>query len=83
MSNARCSTCRAPIRWTVTEHGKAMPVDYAPVRGGNIVLRDEGTRAVAVYVAPLLESDDDKARPHYVSHFVTCPQAAQHRRKAS
>jgi len=83
MSNARCSTCRAPIRWTVTEHGKAMPVDYAPVRGGNIVLRDEGTRTVAIVAQPLLETPEERARPHYLSHFVTCPNAAQFRRKAS
>lgn len=77
---SQCSTCRAAIRWTVTEHGKRMPV---PVRGGNIVLRDDGDQLTAVYVVPLLETPEDKRRPHYVSHFATCPQAAQHRRKAS
>lgn len=80
---SQCSSCKAPIRWTVTEHGKAMPVDFAPVRGGNIVLRDEGNRTVAVYTAPLFETAEQKARPHYVSHFATCPQANAHRRNAS
>lgn len=81
--NARCKSCNAPIRWCVTEGGKAMPVDLMPVRGGNITLRDEGVRTVAVYVQPLLEPEEDKGRPHYVSHFATCPNATQHRRKAS
>lgn len=78
-----CSSCKAPIRWTVTEKGNRMPIDHAPVRGGNIVLRDEGRCLVAVYVQPLFETEADKAKPHYVSHFATCPAADQHRRKAS
>lgn len=83
MSNDRCRSCRAPVRWCVTEHGKSMPVDFAPTRTGNLILRDEGTRTVAVVVHPLLETREERARPHFLSHFVTCPNAAQHRRKAS
>ena len=57
-----------------------MPIDPAPVPHGNLVLRDVGARTVAVVVVPLLQTLEERAMPHYVSHFVTCPNAAQHRR---
>lgn len=83
MSNDRCRSCRAPVRWCVTEQGRSMPVDFAPAPGGNLVLYDRGNCTVAVVVKPLLETPEQRARPHFYSHFVTCPNAAQHRRKAS
>lgn len=75
-----CTSCRAPIRWVETEQGKAMPIDRDPVPHGNLVLRGTGARTVAVVVVPLLQTFEERAAPHYVSHFVTCPNAAQHRR---
>lgn len=80
MNRALCKTCRASVVWVTTEKGEAMPVDAAPVRGGNIRLEGSAARPTAVYVEPLLESEEQRAAPHYVSHFATCPQAAQHRR---
>ena len=53
-----CKSCRAAVVWVTTEDGNAMPVDAAPVRGGN--LRLDGT--TAVYVQPLLETDEQKAK---------------------
>lgn len=63
----RCRSCGAEIRWAKSEQGKAMPLDAEPEK--RIVLdevegRDPIGRVVTVYT----------------SHFVTCPNAAQHRK---
>lgn len=81
MSRSLCKSCKAAVLWVTTEDGKAMPVDVAPVRGGNIRLEGSAARPTAVYVQPLLETEQQKAAPHYVSHFATRPDAKQHRRK--
>lgn len=82
MIRARCSTCGAEIVWCRTERGKAMPVDADPVPDGNIEidLLDSGPRARVLPAEPLLVCIEVRHEPRYVSHFVTCPQAAQHRR---
>lgn len=76
-----CSTCGAPIRWCVTEKGAAMPVDVAPAKNGNLILRAVGSKTIAACVTPLLETPEERAAPHFLSHFATCPSADQHRRK--
>lgn len=84
--NATCQSCRAPIRWCVTETGKAIPVDYTPRRDGNLVLVDHGDRVVASVAPsalPLLAPVTPITAVRYVSHFATCPHAARHRRRAS
>ena len=73
-----CRSCGAEVIWTVTHNGKRMPVDAEPREDGNIVLREEFSgRVIAEYPGkehPLLFED---ARPHYVSHFSTCPQSQE------
>ena len=64
----RCRSCDAPIAWATTPSGRKMPLSAAPA--GNVTLRSDG---VAVVVAA--------GEGSYVSHFATCPQAAQHRRR--
>lgn len=81
MNRALCKTCKAAVVWVTTAKGEPMPVDAEPVRGGNIRLEGSAARPTAVYVQPLLESDEQKAAPHYVSHFATCPDRDQHRKK--
>lgn len=71
---AICKSCAAPIRWELTAGGKRIPLDAAPVDGGNLVFNTERPPRVIV-VSP---TDNMKA---YVSHFVTCPNAAEHRSK--
>jgi hypothetical protein len=76
-----CRTCRAPIVWVVTAaSGTSMPVDPDPVPDGNLELIDAGPgqQPRAVVVDPGQLSLD--GAPRYVSHFVTCPQADQHRK---
>ena len=70
-SSGRCKSCGGPIEWAVTIKGRRMPLDPSPVLGGNVLL--DGNRATVV--AP------DESRLGYVSHFATCPNAREHRRK--
>jgi len=73
----RCRSCKAEVIWTVTDRGKAMQVDAAPVAGGNIELIEstDGTVPLARYV----KAEPEVAR--HVSHFATCPQAGEWRRR--
>ncbi len=68
MKTSNCRSCNAPIVWTRSVGGKAMPLDAKPAKG--LVIDTTfggdmpGARVVDVYT----------------SHFSTCPQAAQHRK---
>lgn len=73
MSESRCRSCNAPIRWELTAAGKKIPLDpEPPAFGGNLVFRDDG-RVVSDHGAPAY-------LPRYRTHFVTCPNASKHRR---
>jgi hypothetical protein len=64
---SNCRSCDARIIWIVTESGKRMPVDAKPA-GKFIVLNDD-------------DPPKGSLVPGYVSHFATCPQAADWRGK--
>lgn len=64
-----CKTCQAPVLWVKTEGGKNIPLDGKKVANGNIDMIGG-----LAYVVPPDGSD------RYISHFVTCPQAEEHRR---
>jgi hypothetical protein len=69
-----CRTCRGAVIWAATVNTfKRIALNVEPVFGGNIDLRN----GVAYVVAPVADVK------RYVSHFATCPQAAQHRRLRS
>lgn len=73
---AVCKSCGASIFWALTPEGRSIPIDQKPVDGGNIVL-DEN------HVATVISTTDREAtrsRATYQSHFVSCPNADQHRR---
>lgn len=73
----RCDSCGASIFWAFTERGKKIPLDAEPSLNGNMVLDnnlDDGT-VLAIYA----KQEDSRSR--YLSHFVTCPDAHQWRRK--
>lgn len=76
-----CSSCGASIIWAITSSGGRMPVDAEPVKDGNIVLRQPGLDEVFAHVRR--ENSPQLATPYYVSHFVTCPNANQHRKRRS
>ncbi len=65
METSKCRSCGAPIVWVVMRpSGKKMPLDAKPVT--RIVLN--------------LDDDRGEVRDTYLSHFATCPNAAQHRK---
>lgn len=79
----QCRSCHAPVAWVVTERGKKMPLDWAPVERTEsgqglfaIRLTDDGKiEAIAVTAAWL---DDEE--PVFTSHFATCPDRDKWRR---
>jgi hypothetical protein len=86
-----CRSCNAEIIWTITDKGNRMPVDQEPAPDGNLVLclcgpgrlciRD-GSRLITnhAHVASTIEGPLMNGEFH-LSHFVTCPSAASHRRR--
>jgi hypothetical protein len=75
MNKSQCRSCNADIFWVKTEKGKSMPLDCQTYIDGNIFLKD----GVAIYA-----KDDDEAastEAKYKSHFATCPQSKQWRKK--
>jgi hypothetical protein len=73
-----CRSCRRPVYWCVTGTGAAMPVDVEPVANGNIQLHRNGERILAVY----LTGDLTKVPgPRRVSHFATCKDAKNWRKR--
>lgn len=70
-----CRSCNADIIWTKTKDGAAFPIDPVPVVGGNIYIRERDQ------IAMVVPKDMLGGRElYYVTHFATCPHAAQHRK---
>ena len=71
----RCKSCNAVVIWCVTTTGKSMPVDQRQSPHGNLVLEYQPATGdtLARYVPP--------GEGTHTSHFATCPQAAEHRRR--
>lgn len=74
----QCRSCPAQIIWAVTERDKPMPVDAEPSLEGTVLLEQTGSRLVA-RVLPAHRAFG--RRDLRKSHFVTCPQADQWRRR--
>lgn len=75
MDKAKCRECGAAIFWLRTTSGSLMPIDATPVEGGNIVIKDGVAHVLrGDLFEPMLDG------PRYQSHFVSCPEAAKHRK---
>ena len=81
MERGRCKTCRREIAWVKFRDGKAMPLDPEPSATGNVYRGTDGRWRVATKADAAELSRG--LTPLYVAHFVTCPQASQHRRHAA
>lgn len=80
---ATCTSCHAPIVWATTDRGRSMPVDAAPVAGGNVrlIMRRFPLPPLAKVVGSAIDLfDDTDVGDRHTSHFVTCPNAAEHRK---
>lgn len=79
---SRCSSCGAPIVWLRTKAGKSMPCNAGLIpykanpNGKQILITDWGdaVRCDLTFTGP----PTGKAR---MSHFATCPNARQHRKR--
>lgn len=77
----RCRSCNAEIRWAKTAAGKRMPLDLEPSPTGNVQLGLVGGEEIAIVVGPAdAVAAQASGEQLYLSHFATCPNAAQHRR---
>jgi len=66
-----CKSCGAPVLWSKTTTGKAIPLNPVPIVGGNLELVDGVARYVGASGTIRL----------YTSHFANCPNADAHRKE--
>lgn len=74
---ARCSSCKAAIRWVTTHTGSPMPVDYEAKPDGNLVLAKS---ADGKFKSEPFKAELHAQRRRFVSHFGSCPNAKTHRK---
>jgi len=75
MNTAACKSCGARIIWVVSAaSGKRMPVNEKPDLDGNLMIDAEGK-------AHVIDPKKPVATLTYTSHFATCPEAAQWKKK--
>lgn len=78
-----CRSCKAPIIWGATEKGRRIPLDPAPVAGGNLELERLVTPLGSVLRVRYVGKDDIHAHiARHITHFATCKFAKRHRSKA-
>lgn len=79
---AACRSCGTVIDWATLPDSKAIPLDRTSAGNpsGNIAVRrtPSGTLAARV-IAARDQPEDGEVRG--ISHFATCPHAAQHRKR--
>ena len=78
---SKCRSCGAEIKWIKTFSGKSMPVDNHPIyfsEGGSGIFVTDGGAVIHGTECPKNQAN---ARVGYISHFATCPNADQHRRR--
>lgn len=80
MAEVECRSCGAAIVWAVLPSGKAVPLDAQPVVGGNVAAYRDHTGTLQ---ARVLKAGEEPAAVEHrgVSHFATCPNAHEHRRR--
>lgn len=85
-AHSTCRSCKALIEWAVTDNGRKMPLDLGWHADGRLVV--VGRKGGDPLVVSL--NGDQLLRLHVAdgvelalrrSHFATCPDADQHRRR--
>ena len=74
LRNAACSSCGRAIIWATSPTGARLPLTAKPV---TVYMIDTGGPD-DTYTPDAIKADGG---PYYISHFVDCPNAAQHSRK--
>ena len=78
-----CSSCGRGIIWTTSPSGARLPLDARPVTVYQIEEDDVYPGGVGALDYQKQINDIVPGTKLYVSHFVTCPNAAQHSRGRS
>lgn len=76
---ARCKSCNAPIHWVLTSTGKRMPLDVAKAEDGKGNL--QATHFDYAIGMPTVVQVVKAGEGDWISHFATCPNSKQHRRR--
>lgn len=66
--------------WAISAAGKNIPLDPEPNVNGNLIRVSSTDGGQIVFKAFAYKPDLHEGSKRYLSHFVTCPNAAQHRR---
>jgi len=81
-----CKICGAAVLWATTKNGKTTPLDAEPAENGNLELVTMGGKLHAVPAGkqplnsePVLFCEPGAKR--YRSHFATCPEAGDWRKR--
>lgn len=78
---SRCKSCGAEIVWIKMRTGKSMPCDAMP----HYFREEDGGGITFVTPDGLVKhgEPDEFGERGYISHFATCPNADQHRRRGN
>jgi hypothetical protein len=84
--SSKCKSCGKSIKWVETLGGKKMPVDpeiiaVIPTSSGDTTIVTDKGVVVKGNKEELKALAEGIAVAGYVSHFATCKDADQHRRK--
>jgi len=82
----KCRSCDAPILFIKTKNGKTMPVNAEPVwirkdAAGKTYIKSDGSFITGEIVGDAYDDPENKPVEAYVSHFATCPQAENFRKR--
>lgn len=83
---SQCKACNAEILWVITEKDKPMPLDMEPgglgPKGEPPRFRKERVEGDKKIVHFVKDAEmETNTKPLYQSHFVSCPEAAEFRKK--
>ena len=80
--SSTCRSCGRPIVWTKTPADKNSPVDPNPRDDGNLVMITAGVEnGRPLFTQAMYDPEIHAGMKRYVSHFVTCPDAKNFRRR--
>lgn len=77
--NSLCDTCREPLLWAVTIHGRWLPLDSQANPAGNVILDRSRQHLGAVVLGPADALAVRIANPQllYQTHFASHPECAR------
>lgn len=74
---SKCRSCQASIIWAITASGKRIPIDAEPAERPSGLFRLEPAAPGYEFWPRAISVSSERV---YLSHFVTCPNADQHRK---